>query len=93
MTCEVCGKPIQGRADKRFCSPRCKTRAWRQAQQPRRLHLVVEGSLAEEVELDLDEEERPQASLIGAILEASKHDWRAASWLLTHRWPERFGRV
>jgi hypothetical protein len=92
-SCEVCGErlPPGSRADRRYCSPRCKVRAWRRGQRPR-LQLVVDGNLAEEVELDLDEEERLQAGLVGSIIEASRHDWRAAAWLLQRRWPERYAR-
>ena len=92
MRCEVCSTPIAGRVDKRYCSPRCKTKAWRQAQQPR-LRLVVDGNLAAEVELDLGEEERLQGGLVSSIIQASQHDWRAAAWILSRRWPERYGRA
>jgi hypothetical protein len=33
-----------------------------------------------------------QRALIGAVLNAARNDWRAATWLLERRWPERFAR-
>lgn len=29
--------------------------------------------------------------LVSRIFDASEKDWRAASWILTHRWPDRWG--
>jgi transposase len=32
-----------------------------------------------------------EARLVVLIARAAIHDWKAAAWLLAHRWPERWG--
>jgi hypothetical protein len=39
-----------------------------------------------------EDDEAVQRALLRAVLQAAQHDWRAASWLLSKRWPERYGR-
>jgi hypothetical protein len=38
------------------------------------------------------DDEAVQRALVRAVLQAAQHDWRAASWLLRQRWPNRYGR-
>jgi hypothetical protein len=33
-----------------------------------------------------------QRALLGSVLSAARHDWRAATWLLERRWPDRYAR-
>jgi len=41
---------------------------------------------------ELDEDERVQVELLESVLGAARAgDWRAASWYLSRRWPERYG--
>jgi hypothetical protein len=35
--------------------------------------------------------ERLEEALVGRVIAAAKVDWKAAAWLLTRRWPNRWG--
>jgi hypothetical protein len=41
---------------------------------------------------ELVEDEQLQRALVASVLRASQHDWRAATWLLEKRWPQRYAR-
>ena len=41
----------------------------------------------------LEDDETVQRALLGVVLRAAKNgDWRAATWILAKRWPERYAR-
>ena len=41
----------------------------------------------------VENDETVQRALLGVVLRAAKNgDWRAATWILAKRWPERYAR-
>ena len=48
---------------------------------------TADAELAERIEQARDAGE---VSLVGLIRAAATEDWRAAAWLLCHRWPDRW---
>jgi hypothetical protein len=68
---------MAGRADRRYCSPRCRVAAHRARKRDAR-KLVQTAALDE-------------ATLVGYILSASETNWRAGAWLLERVYPERWG--
>jgi hypothetical protein len=59
--------------------------------------LVIRRELRAVPELDAaelpDDDEEIQRELLATVLSAARNgDWRAATWLLRQRWPQRYGR-
>ena len=75
------------RGDRRFCSTACRMRAHRRRHGLRsvsrdQLELLIAG-----VEPPLAE-----SALVEGIARAARDDWKAAAYILSRRWPERWGR-
>jgi hypothetical protein len=69
-----CGSPFDGRADRCYCSPRCRTAAHRARERDvRRARLGVIAPAAP-----------TEASLLATIARAAETDWRAAAWLVRY---------
>lgn len=94
--CESCGAalPTTGRRDRRYCGGACRAaasaRRKREAQVGTRTH-VGSAAIPPELQAALDNalaEHRLVALVAGA---AGKGQWRAASWLLERRYPDRWG--
>jgi hypothetical protein len=99
--CESCGRPLgsTSRPDRKFCGHAC-----RQAGYHRRRRAAVPKSAAGEPAVEpcpaqLAELERvleratSEVVLVGIVAKAASTNWRAAAWLLSRRWPERWGSV
>jgi hypothetical protein len=83
MGCATCGGPIFGRADKRYCSDFCRLHAFRQRSRGDR---TVLGELA-----DVLGDALAEPVLLALVARAARADWRAAAWILEHRWPQQWG--
>jgi RNA polymerase-binding transcription factor DksA len=77
--CESCGTAItEGRRDRRYCSPACRTAAHRAREKAARVSQDdLLGQLEQEVERALAE-----PRLVGLVAAAAQTNWRAAAWLL-----------
>jgi hypothetical protein len=88
--CENCGAtlPTLARPDRRYCNGACRsaahTKRQREAKQaasprpPTELEAAIERAV-----------EEPR--LLARVAQAASNDWRAAAWVLSRRWPERWG--
>ena len=74
--CELCGVKLDGRADRLYCSPRCRVAAHRARE--REARESVQAAALDEV------------TLVESIAAAGATNWRASAWLLERRWPERW---
>jgi hypothetical protein len=90
------GAPLNVAAASAGVSPRSVSRWLEQGRIARRyLSAVPEPGAAESAPADPGlpaDDEAIQRALVGAVLRASQNDWRAATWLLERRWPQRFSR-
>jgi hypothetical protein len=91
--CESCARLLAStsRPDRRFCSPACRQRAYdeRRRAADHRGNRPAPALLAEleaAVERATDE-----VRLVAIVAAAAPTNWRAAAWLLSRRWPERWG--
>jgi hypothetical protein len=99
--CESCGRPLgsTSRPDRRYCGAACRQRAYddrrRAAREPAGHESVtVEPSPAQLAELErVLERATSEVVLVGIVAKAASTNWRAAAWLLSRRWPERWGSV
>jgi hypothetical protein len=98
--CESCDRVLglTARPDRRFCSATCRQRAYdgrrRAAREAiREEHFTaVEPSPAQLAELErVLERATSEVVLVGIVAKAAPTNWRAAAWLLSRRWPERWG--
>ena len=88
-TCTVCGDrlPFSSRSDRRTCSGRCRTIAYRQRQHGGKVstalldRLVEAGGPISEV------------ALLRGIEAAARENWEAAAFILERRYPQRWGRA
>jgi hypothetical protein len=99
-TCEHCSSelPSLSRRDRRYCSTACRVAAARERarEQYASDSLLAPAPLeSREVTAQLQAavEQATQEHRLVAIVarEANKGQWRAAAWLLEHRFPERWG--
>jgi hypothetical protein len=85
--CPNCGALLAStsRADRVFCSDACRMAAHRRRLAPQptppaeleRMSYAVPPTAAE-------------VALLAGITQAAAEDWRAAAWVLSRRWPERW---
>jgi hypothetical protein len=85
--CLACGRtlPALARPNRRYCNSACRLLAFRQRHGSGTIrHTVLDrlasagGALSE-------------PRLLAGIQEAAQHDWQAAAWVLSRRWPQRWG--
>ncbi len=90
--CEGCGQPLEPtRRGHRYHDGRCRKAAWLRRQHEREeiprpgisgptldREAVLEAALAED-------------AMLVFIARAARTSWRAAAWVLEHRYPERYG--
>jgi len=96
-SCVVCGEALTAR-QRLYCSGACKQVAYRRRQRPGaeeepRLRLVgpeLEPTPALDPEAD-DFGKRLEEALVTRVIGAARVDWKAAAWLLSRRWPGRWG--
>ena len=86
--CVNCGRPLGdiARPDRRYCGVACRMAAHRARRAAERLTPVELGRLVDAVP-----DAAAEAALLRGIAEASRLDWHASAWLLSHRWPWRWG--
>jgi hypothetical protein len=98
-TCERCNAelPHWSRSDRRFCTNRCRVAASRARERKARASapLAVPSPLeSRDVASELDaavERATREARLVAHVAKAANDgQWRAAVWLLEHRYPERW---
>jgi hypothetical protein len=84
--CTVCGRPIpvSSRADRRYCSTRCRVLAFRQRHGSGTIRPAVLDRMAETAG------PLSEPALLRGIERAAADDWQAAAWVLSRRWPQRW---
>jgi hypothetical protein len=68
----------------RYCSSRCRVRAHRARKRERPpLWLIPEPAWPP---VEQNEEQSVEKRLVGSIIDAARHDWRAGAWLLERKY-------
>jgi hypothetical protein len=86
------GAPLSVAAAAGEVSPRTVSRWLEEGLVVRRELTAVPEPGAPAVALSEHDGEAIQRALVGSVLAAARHDWRAATWLLERRWPDRYRR-
>jgi hypothetical protein len=90
--CESCGRPLgwTSRPDRRYCGAACRQRAYDERRRAARKPAVEPApALLAELEAAV-ERATDEMRLVAIVAAAAPTNWRAAAWLLSRRWPERW---
>jgi integrase len=96
--CESCGRPLgsTSRPDRRYCGAACRQAGYERRRRAARASsddtvTAVEPAPALLAELEAAvERATDEMRLVATVAAAAPTNWRAAAWLLSRRWPERW---
>jgi hypothetical protein len=88
--CEECGAPLPAlaRSNRRYCRSACRTAASQRRRREAEISDIRPKSELEQAIERATEEPKLLASVVAA---AARGDWRASAWVLSRRWPDRWG--
>jgi hypothetical protein len=96
--CESCGRPLgsTSRPDRRYCGAACRQAGYERRRLANRdvaSAKATSGRPAPALLAELEaavERATDEMRLVAIVAAAAPTNWRAAAWLLSRRWPERW---